>query len=384
MFHFMNCTKIIAGEGTIQYLPAEAQKLSIQRLLIVTDSFFAESKVVAELIDQLKKVEIETFLFTKVVPNPRDIDCELGAEYANEKGVQGIVAIGGGSAMDEAKAIAAIAANGGTCRIWDNVPLHKKMLPTICIPTTVGTGSEVTFVSVITDTKRHFKMSLFDENNLVPSLAILDPILTKTLPEITLASTAIDALTHAVEAYTSIKSQPFSDALAMYAVGEIYLNLPLVTESENLENRSRLMYASTMAGAAFINSNVGAVHALSETVGAIYDIPHGIANSIFLGDIMEYNLDSCYEKYAELAVRMVPSIITMPRKEQAHQSIELIKKLIKKMNIPKLKDFSQVRVEDFDAIAQEAVNNELSLDNPKRMTKAAYKEVLEKAYAYDE
>lgn len=378
---FNHATKIVYGMEYSQQVILEVQALNLTSLMIVTDPFFAKGKVIEKLKHVLQEAGCEVFLFTEVVSNPRDIDCEKGAVIAKEKGTEGIIALGGGSAMDEGKAIAALVTNGGTCQDWSGRELQKRILPLICIPTTAGTGSEVTFVAVITDTKEHYKIDLFDECRLVPNVAILDPRLIDSLPPLMLRSTAMDALTHAIEAYTAKSAQPATDALALYAVEKIYKTLQCEAERPILQReKGILLYASTLAGMAFINANVGAVHALSETIGALYDIPHGIANAFLLPHIMRFNLSVCEKQYARLALQMNPALSQGTEAERGKKAVDMVLQLFKGLQLPTLKSYAIVKEKDFSYIAKRAYENVLTLENVREVTAEDYITILEWAY----
>ena len=255
------------------------------------------------------------------------------------------------------------------------------MLPTICIPTTAGTGSEVTFCAVITDEEKKYKMSVMDVYNLRPDVAIADPELLVSLPPSLTASTGVDALTHAIEAYTCTVHQPLTDALALHAIELIGQNLVTAVEhGDDLAARENMLNASLMAGAAFINSNVGAVHAISETIGAWYDTPHGVGNSMFLPYIMEYNIPACPERFAKIAVQLGIDAADKTEEELALEAVAYVKELNARVKIPKLRDLEYIKEENFEAIAQRSADNPLSDDNARPIDKDGYMEVLRKAY----
>ena len=275
--------------------------------------------------------------------------------------------------MDQGKAAAALCTNGGIVQDWEDRPLNKTPLTLFCIPTTAGTGSEVTSVAVITDTKRHFKLSLQDPEKLFPTVAICDPELTLTLPPKLTASTGMDALTHAIEAYTVHEKNPFSDALALQAAELIGKSLPeAFCGGNNLLHREKMMAASTMAGMAFINSNVGAVHALAETVGALYDIPHGVANSVFLPYVMEFNLPVCGELYCRIG-KQIGAL-------GGEGSCLKIRELNRRLSIPLFSQIPGIQPEMFPEIAQRTADNILSQSNARHVEQRGYLEILHKAW----
>lgn len=378
---FFHATKVVFGAGTVGSVGEEAALLGASKVLIVTDGFLAKSSILEKVKDSLESANIQYAIYSHVKPNPRDGDCVIAAELAKKEKADIIIGLGGGSSMDQAKATAALVTNGGTCKDWDGIDLEKKMLPVICIPTTAGTGSEVTFVAVITDTERHFKMSVFDPLKLVPSVAIADPELTLTLPSSLTASTGIDAITHAIEAYTCKVSQPITDGLALQAIKLLSQNIvAAVEDGSNLETRSNMMIGSLMAGIAFINANVGAVHAISETIGGWYDTPHGIGNSIFLPYVMEYNLEGNEEKFADVAIALGIESTGKTKKDLAEAAVGKIKALNDMVKIPKLKDLGYIKEENFEAIAETSAANLLSQDNAREITKEGYLNILKKAF----
>lgn len=379
---FFHATKVVSGFGVIDRVGTEAVTLGAKKVLIVTDRFLIQSEGMGKIEKSLSEAGIEYAIYEDVRPNPRDEDCVSSAALAKKMKAQAIIGFGGGSSMDQCKATAALVTNGGTCKDWDGIPLRENKLPIICIPTTAGTGSEVTFVAVITDPERKFKMSLFDPEKLVPNVAIVDPEITLTLPPSLTASTGVDALTHAIEAYTCKVSQPITDAVALHAIELISKNLKIAVEDgSNRAARESMMIGSVMAGIAFINSNVGAVHAISETIGGWYDTPHGVCNSIFLPYVMEYNLPVATERLAVVAERMGIDAKGKDRKAVALEGIQFVKGLSAATKIPKLRSFDYIKEENFREIAETSAKNMLSDDNARDIGADGYMEILKAAYA---
>lgn len=377
---FLHATKVVSGVGAVERTGEEVSLLGGKKVLIITDGFLASSDIYKKVVNSLEKADIEYVTYKEVRPNPRTKDCDFTCELVKNEEVDVIIGLGGGSSMDQAKATAALVTNGGKCVDWDYKDLDEYMLPVICIPTTAGTGSEVTFVAVITDEEKKYKMSVMDAVKLRPSVAIADPELLLSLPASLTASTGVDALTHAIEAYTCKVSQPLTDALALRAIEIISANLVEAVENgSNIVARENMLNGSLMAGAAFINSNVGAVHAISETIGAWYDIPHGVGNSIFLPYVMEYNLSANYERFAEVARRMGIDGTGMTTEELAHAGVEKIKELNNRVKIPK---FGALGIEEseFRAIAECSAKNALSDDNAREITADDYLELIYQAY----
>lgn len=378
---FFHATKVVSGAGCVSQVGEEVCKLGGKKVLIITDGFLAASPIYEKVVSSLTSADVEYLTYDKVRPNPRTTDCDFTADLAKKEKVEVIIGLGGGSSMDQAKATAALVTNSGKCVDWDFKDLDEYMLPVICIPTTAGTGSEVTFVAVITDEERKYKMSVMDPIKLRPSVAIADPELLLTLPPSLTASTGVDALTHAIEAYTCKVSQPITDGLALHAIELISSSLvEAVQNGSNLEARTNMMNGSLMAGAAFINSNVGAVHAISETIGAWYDTPHGIGNSIFLPYIMAYNLSACPERFARIAVAMGIDANGKNTEELAMAAVEKVKELNETVKIPKLADLDYIKEENFRAIAERSAANALSDDNARAIDTEGYLQVIYEAY----
>lgn len=373
--------EIISGCGALKAIGSKAYELGAKNVLILTDRFLAGTTNFKVITDSLDSHSISWNVFSDVQSNPTAESCESSAALARQYQCDLIIGFGGGSVMDQAKTCAALLTNGESCIYWDGIPLRRPMLPTICIPTTSGTGSEVTFVAVITDTIREYKMSIGDPKHLLPICAICDPLVTLELPPSLTASCGIDALTHAIEAFTSKAASSVTDALALRAIDLISHNIFRAWEyPDDIGAREAMMTGSTLAGAAFINSNVGAVHALAETVGAKYHIPHGTANAIFLPYVMEFNLPNTSEKYAEIARIMTEpgsGNVSCPTAEDA---VTQVSNLCKKLSIPSLSSYPQVTHSDFPLLSERAAENPLSADNPRTVTGQDYLHILNEVF----
>lgn len=379
LFH---ATRIIEGYGVIETTGQECANLGFGKVLVITDPFLASSEHYKKLKKSLDDAKIENFLLTNVKPNPRAEDCDEMAEFAKKNHVDALIALGGGSAMDQAKAVGAVVTNGKSTVEWGDTELDTNILPLICIPSTSGTGAEVTWCAVITDTERQYKMTVGDPVHMIPVLAICDPEITIGLPKSLTAACGVDALTHCIEAYTVQLHQPITDALALKGISMIAENLEKAYENgEDREARRNMMIASTIGGMAFISSNVGAVHAFAETVGAWFDTPHGVANSLFLPYIMEFNIPACPERFADIADAMgIEREESMSDEQYALKAVEYVKALNRKLNIPTIKEIKGITEERFEAIAERSANNVLSNDNARKITKEDYLELLKKAY----
>jgi alcohol dehydrogenase len=294
-------TKIVYGSGVLSQLITIINDMKASNLFLVTDEGIIAAGIAKLILSQLEN-SFHLDVFDTVEPNPKSTTINAGGETARSLQPDLVIGLGGGSSLDAAKAIALLATNPGSIELYEGKHKYRNPpLPVLAIPTTCGTGSEVTWVSVITDAKRRFKMSIKGPD-MFPDVALVDPDVLITLPQPLLASTGMDALTHAVEAYTVIPRTVITDTLAVQAITLVFDSLlTAYNDIAQPQQRESMMLASTLAGMAFGNSDVGAVHCIAETIGGLYDVPHGIANAIFLPSVMEYNLPASKERYAHIA-----------------------------------------------------------------------------------
>lgn len=300
-FVFAFPTRVTYGAGSVSESALECDRLGMDRVVLVSDRVLAEkTDVVARVRKALgRRVAVE---FLDVPPDSSVAAVEAGAAKAREGGATGVVSVGGGSVIDTAKGIAILLREGGCLRDHEGFQnLTRKAAPHVVLPTTAGTGSEVTYVAVIKDAESHRKL-LFGDYNILPDAAILDPVLTVGLPAGLTAATGMDALSHALEALHSMQRQPIADALALHAIREVRAALPTCVKTPgDVAARGRQLIASTLAGAAFSNAQVGLVHAISHTVGARFGVHHGLANSIAMPAVVRYNALACPDVYRQVA-----------------------------------------------------------------------------------
>ncbi|MGD9567116.1 MAG: iron-containing alcohol dehydrogenase [Sedimentibacter sp.] len=378
-FSFTLPTKIVYGPGCITSLTNELISNGGKQPIIITDKGVRNAGILDKITDILKQSDINYIVYDGVEPNPKDVNVEEGAKIAKEHGADSIIAVGGGSPIDCAKSVGVLLAhNGDKIKKYEGKTAATKPLPLlITIPTTSGTGSELTFSSVITDTENNYKMTVKSQYTAA-KVAICDPELTLSLPAHITASTGMDALTHAIEAYTATCAEPISDAMALYATELIYNNLlTAVNEGSNLEARSGMLLGSMLAGIAFSHSDVASVHCIAESLGGVYDLPHGVCNAIFLPHVMEYNMEYSVERYARIAKAM--GFAFESNKEGAQKAVEATKKLAIDVKLPL---FSSLKVNegDFEKLAEMSVKNISTESNPRPMTKEDYIIVIKKAY----
>ena len=379
-FDFVLPTKIVYGPGCIKELPAQLAFFGGKRPIVVTDGGVQKAGIAKRITDLLDAEGISYIVYDGVEANPKDVNVEEGARIAREFGADSIIAIGGGSPIDCAKSIGVLLAhNADKIKPYEGKTAATLPLPLlISIPTTSGTGSELTFSSVITDTVNKYKMTVKSPFTAA-KVAICDPELTLSVPPMVTASTGVDALTHAIEAYTANCSEPISDAVALYAIELIYSNLvQAVKNGSDLSVRSGMLMGSMLAGIAFSHSDVASVHCVAESLGGVYDLPHGMCNAIFLPYVMEYNMAYCQEKYARVARAMGLSFQTA--EEGAKAAVEAVKQLCRDVGLPSFRTLS-VSEESFEQIAEMSARNISTDSNPRPMSKDDYMAVLKAAYA---
>ena len=361
-FAFYMPAQVIFGRGKVSEVGKEAQKLG-KKGLVVTDKGLLATGLVQRVIDSLESQKADYLVWSDIVPNPRDVDIERGAAFAKENKIDYLIAIGGGSAMDTAKAIGAIMTNGGKCEDWYEGNLEKPIAPLICIPTTCGTGSEVTHESIVNNTKTLEKDCIWGPM-VSASLTILDSELLDKLPGKILASTGMDALTHAIEGYITAGAWELSDMFHLKAIEIISRSLRGAVENTP-EGREGMALGQYVAGMGFSNVGLGIVHSMAHPLGALYDTPHGIANAIILPTVMEYNAEATGEKYRDIAKAMgVEGTENMSQEEYRKAAVDAVRKLSQDVGIPAdLKEI--VKKEDIPFLAQSAYDDACRPGNPK-------------------
>jgi alcohol dehydrogenase len=300
-FSFKIPGEVVFGQGSLAKLPGELEARGINKVLLASDRGLESAGMVKRVESILTDSGIRYSTFLDIEPNPSTETVVKGKDIFMENGLQAIVCLGGGSPMDTAKAIAVLVAGGGKVQDYEGAfKVTGPVAPIVAIPTTAGTGSEVTPFAVITDREKNYKLTMFSYE-LVPAVALLDPDLITSLPPLLAASTGLDALTHAVEAYLSHAASPFSDAMgekAMELIGS-WIRL-FVANRSDLEAASGMLLGSMFAGIAFSWARLGNVHAMAHPLGGFFNIPHGIANAVLLPTVMEYNALADRGKYEKI------------------------------------------------------------------------------------
>ena len=369
-FSFTGAKKIVFGNGSFAGLAEHLAELKVSRPLVVLDGNLAGTGFGEKVSDLLEKAKIGFVLYDKAVPEPPIELADEGAKLALKKKCDGVVGIGGGSAMDLAKAIAVLAANQGKAE--DYLGLNKVPgpgLPKIMVPTTAGTGSEVTFTAVFIRKKLKKKEGM-NSPYLYPELALLDPELTLTLPPHPTAATGIDALCHAIESYTSINASPMSEMMSLEAIRLISDNLrTAVHDGTNIEAREAMLLGSLYAGLGLANAGVTAVHSLSYPLGGKYGISHGLANTIMLPRVMAFNLPGAQEKFVDIAEIMGEIVDDLPLREAAYLAVEAVEALIEDCGIFTTLEELEIPEADFPELAKVAMTVARPLaNNPCKMT----------------
>ncbi|MBW2066250.1 MAG: iron-containing alcohol dehydrogenase [Deltaproteobacteria bacterium] len=379
-FNFILPTRIIFGFNMAEKVGEIVLEMGLTNILVVTDRSFSRLPVFHKLIGRISDAGISHRIFDKLEGEPDTEIAEEGAEFLREAQTNGILGVGGGSSMDLAKALSVLATNKGTVNEYMGVNLVRiPPLPLIVVPTTAGSGSEVTHVAVLTDIKKKLKGAIVS-NLIPPQAAIMDPSLLATLPSRVIAETGIDALSHAIEAFYSLGSNPISDILAKDAIRRITSNLrALVVNSQNVSAAGNMMLGSMLAGAAFLNTGVGNVHALAHSLGAYYHISHALSVAVLLPYVMEHNLKACMERFAEMTAAMGTNIEGMSLRESARKAVDEVRSLLTDIGIPGRLSELQVTDTYFRDMAQDAAKSPPSLSNPRRCTVDELMELYRKA-----
>ena len=378
-FSFSIPQDIIVGKGSLKKLPEVAGKLGGTHGFIISGPHLNKIGIVSSCAQALEAVGIKVDTYTETEGNPSVETVDKAANAFKESGADFIVALGGGSPMDVAKAVGVVAKYGGSITEYEGggkVP--GDIIPLIAIPTTAGTGSEVTAFSVITDHSRNYKLTVFSYK-LIPAYAILDPELLTTAPVSVAAACGIDAMVHALEAYISKAASPFSDAMAEKSLELIGKNIRrYVADRTDIEAAEGMLVGSLFAGIAFSWARLGDVHAMSHPVSAFFDVPHGVANAILLPTIVEYNALADHGKY--LKIYNYISKIPVPEEEfEPFMLVDLLVELNEQLGIPASLSEVGVTEDKFDAMADDAMKSGNIAVNPRSTTKKDVLSLYKKA-----
>lgn len=375
---------VCLGKGSINQLNYVLETLAVKNPMIVTDKVIYDLGYIKPIENNLTNQKLSYGIYTDTIPEPTDTSLEAGIKQARLDNHDSIIAIGGGSVIDSAKAIAIVAKHGGHIRDYKfPYSIEKSGLPVIAIPTTAGTGSEATKATVITDEKHNEKM-LCMGLGLVPFAALVDYELTISLPKRATADSGLDALTHALEAYVSRKANPFTDAQALAAISLIAKNLRTAyNEPNNIEARESMLLGSHLAGIAFTNSSVALVHGMSRPIGAHFHVPHGLSNAMLLPTITEFSIPFAQHRYATCS-RAMGIATNQDSDEIANDKlIKEVKALNHDLNVPTLKDYGVNKIEYetlLPLMAKQAIDSGSPSNNPRLATVVELVELYRKVY----
>ena len=357
------------GPGARKELPEVIKRLGKSKALIVTDAGLVKFGVAKMVTDVLDEAAIPYEIFSDVKPNPTVTNVKNGIEAYKKSGADFIIAIGGGSSIDTAKAVGIVINNpefSDIVSLEGCAPTKNKSVPIVALPTTAGTAAETTINYVIIDEVNQKKMVCVDPND-IPAVAIVDAELMYSLPASLTAATGMDALTHAIEGYITKGAWALSDMFEIEAIRMISRNLPTaVAEPSNAVARDAMAVAQYVAGMAFSNVGLGLVHGMAHPLGSLFDIPHGVANALLLPTIMEWNMPACLDKYPAIAEAMGVDISDMTREEAAQAACDAVKALSIKVGIPQHLSEIGIKESDIDTLSEQAIADVCTPGNPRR------------------
>jgi alcohol dehydrogenase len=355
---------IIGGGASAELLP-QLRRLGAKRVLVVTDAFMVKSGVVARLLAPLQEGGMEIAVFDGVQPDPTVQNVRDGLALYRRSGAEAVVAIGGGSPLDAGKAISILTTNPEP--LADYMGYHKipkAGAPLLAIPTTAGTGSEVTKVAVITDTERDVKMMILDQH-LLPVVALVDYELTLSMPAPLTAHVGVDTLTHGIEAYVSRKASEMTDPIALSCIRLAATHLVKAWEEPgNLAAREGMMLSATQGGMAFANSSVCLVHGMSRPLGLLFHIPHGLSNAMLLPAVTRFSLAGAEARYATVARTMGLCAANASDASAAASLVEGLEKLNARLEVPRIRDFKGATLEVFEAALEKMASDALASGSP--------------------
>jgi len=370
-------SELVFGDGARLLAPQYAENLGAEKILLVTDPGIKKVGLVDEIESSLTENGLGYVTYSDVTPNPRDYEVMGGAEVFESEGCNFIIALGGGSPIDCAKGIGIVTSNEMDILEFegvDKIPIPGP--PIICIPTTAGTSADISQFAIIRDTKRKIKIAIISRT-LIPDVSLIDPYTTITMDRLLTASTGMDALAHAIEAYVSNASSHLTDINALDAIKLVSENLyKTLQDPENLNLRYNMMLASLEAGLAFSNASLGLLHAIAHSLGGRLDIPHGIANALLIEDVIEFNFTAASKRYKDIAEAMG---LKPKRGEVKEELISKLKSFKKGLGIDmKLGDYG-IKEEDIDELARLAFNDPCIVTNPRQPSIDDIKGILENA-----
>jgi alcohol dehydrogenase len=368
----------LMGPNAIQSLGDELTSKELKKAIIVTDSVLVEIGLINKLTDELKKHQLDYVIFDGVQPNPTEKNIEDGLALLSESKADFVVSFGGGSAHDTAKGIALIATNGGHIRDYSKGGhlSRKPQLPLVTVNTTAGTASEMTVFAIVTNQKDETKYPVVDKH-FTPIIAVNDSELMVAMPEFLTATTGMDALTHAVEAYVSTAATPITDACAIKAIEMIgrYLEV-VVNNGQDREARDAMQYSEYLAGMAFSNASLGYVHSMAHQLGGVYNLPHGLCNAILLAEVSRFNAKKVPSRFVDIAKAMGVNITNMTQEQAVNAGLEAIDTLSEKVGTKQHLADLGVTADKLEFMAKNALNDACSITNPRQATLSEIVEIF--------
>jgi 1,3-propanediol dehydrogenase len=361
--------EIIFGRGTLAQVGQAARRLGATKVLVVSDPGIVAAGWLETLLPYVEGDDLRYAIWTDVTSNPKDYEVEAGAAFYHEQGCDALIALGGGSCIDAAKAIAVLSTNGGRIQAYEGLDkISRPLPPMVMVPSTAGTAADVSQFAVITDTRRQLKMTLISKS-LIPDISITDPLLLTTKDTWLTASTGMDALTHGIEAYVSRAASFLTDVHALEAIrlamGALRAS---VASSTNLDAKETMARASLHAGLAFSNAILGATHAMAHQVGGLLDKPHGELNAILLPYVMEFNRSACPQRYAAIAVAMGLDGQNSRRPDAERAAITAVRALATDIGLTKRLADLGVRADMIPQLSKNALRDACMATNPREAT----------------
>lgn len=374
---------LLIGPGSHERAAETVRGLGVRSVLVVTDPFLHGLSYTRRILDDLRAAGLEVVVFDKVGREPTTEEVDGALALLRERGADGVLSIGGGSPMDTAKAVAALATNpGGIVEYQGLNRLRAPRLPLVAVPTTAGTGSEVTRASIITDQATTVKM-LINDWKLVPDAAVVDPLFTMSLPPKVTADSGVDALTHAAEAYISTRRNPTSDLLALDAVRQVRAFLPRAwATGQDAEARNGMMLAAHHAGLAFSNASVAMVHAMSRPLGAYFGVAHGLSNALLLPVVMEFTAPALPQRFRDLAEAFGVPVAGLSHEAAGQAFVRAVADFCRELGVPSMTGAGIPRERLLEAIpqmAQDALSGGSAVFNPRQATAQEIEELYRKA-----
>jgi choline dehydrogenase len=375
-------TRVVHGIGAVGSLGQEAAALRTTRPMVVTDTGIAGAGILDDALIPLREAGLDPVVFDQVRANPPIALVDEGARVFATERCDGLIGLGGGSSIDTAKGIGVVAVHGGSILDYEygKRPIDRRIPPLVAVPTTAGTGSEVTLWAVITDPDRQIKFNVGGAATIAPWVALIDPALTVNLPPAVTAGTGMDALAHAVECYTMTYAQPLTDAVALQAIDYVSRYLRVAhAEPDNLEARYHMSLGAMLAGMSYGTESAGAAHAMSQSAGGVHDAPHGTLTGRLLGPVVEFNHVAAPERFARIAQAMGKDVRSRKPEDAAELAVEEVFSLTNDLEIASLQELG-LSEEEAPHLARIAFEDPQTIGNPRELDVESYQSIYRRAF----